>query len=338
MQQVKACINEWFDNGKVTSLAMRIGRGSDILWESYRSNERTLTDTTLFDMASVTKIAATTALTLIALDRGLLKLDTRISDFWPVPEDKKDLTVFHLLTHTAGLGHHALFAPDREYGLIQELILSFPCNTPVGTQVKYSCPGFILLGRVVETVFGMRLDKAFEQYVAAPLGMVHSTFRPDPANTVNSNMTEESRGLVNDYNSRFLGGICGNAGLFSCMADMTRYAQMMLNHGAPIISRETFDLASQNHTPGMDESRGLGYVYVDERYSQTGGLFPTGSIGHCGHCGQSVFVDPQSGLYVIILSDATIQVVRKYGYESHHYDKVIAMRGQIHAAVKADLA
>ena len=337
MKNLQACINEWFADQKVTSLALRIGRKDQILHEYYQSNERTLTDQTLFDMASVTKITVTAALALIALDRGLLTLDTPVSRFWPVPEDKKTLTVFHLLTHTLGYGHQKLFEPDVEYGTVQELILSYPCLSEPGTEVRYSCPGFILLGRIVETVFGMRLDAAFEQYVARPLGMVSSTFHPDPAATVNSNRTPESRGLVNDYNSRFLGGICGNAGLFSNMADLTRYVQMMLAHGAPLMSRETFDLAARNHTSGMAESRGLGFVYVDERYFQTGGLFPEGSIGHCGHTGQSVFADLQSGFYVIILSDATIQTVHRYGPASEHYQHVVKMRNEIHSAILKDL-
>lgn len=338
MKNLQACINEWFADQKVTNLAVRIGRRDEILHDHFQSTERELTEKTLFDMASVTKVVATTTLALIALDRGLIKLDTPVSQFWPVPEDKKTLTVFHLLTHTLGYGHQKLFEPDVEYSMIQELILSYPCLSAPGTETRYSCPGFILLGRIVETVLGIPLDAAFEQYVARPLGMISSTFHPDPAQTVNSNRTPESRGLVNDYNSRFLGGVCGNAGLFSNMADITRYVKMMLAEGSPLISRDTFRLATQNHTKGMSESRGLGYVYVDDRYVQTGKLFAEGSVGHCGHTGQSVFVNLQSGLYVIVLSDATIQTVHRYGIDPKHYQHVIKMRKEIHSAIHKDLA
>lgn len=337
MNHTIKCIHKWFEQKKVTSLAVRIGFGNEIWWEYYKSSEQTLTTQTLFDMASVTKITVTTPLILIALDRGLIALDTKVSDFWPVPTDKKDLSVWHLLTHTLGYGHQKLFEPDLEYSMVQELILSYPCESAPGTETRYSCPGFILLGRIAEELYHERLDKAFSHYVAEPLGMNFSTFRPDPANTVNSNRTPESRGLVNDYNSRFLGGICGNAGLFSNMEDMTRYVHMLLNHGAPLISRKTFNIATQNHTPQMSESRGLGFVYVDERYPQTGGLFPTGSIGHCGHTGQSVFVHPNSGKYVIVLSDATIQAVHQYGPRSQYYDFVMKMRNEIHSAIRQDL-
>ena len=154
-------------------------------------------------------------------------------------------------------------------------------------------------------------------------------------NTVNSNLDKTKRGIVNDYNCQFLGGIAGNAGLFSNLSDVTKYVLFLQNRGKPLIKEETFLLAAQNHTAEMSESRGLGYLYVDGRYQQTGGLFEDGAIGHCGHTGQSVFVDYRSGLYVIILSDATISTVKKYGKE--HYNEVMDMRGRIHAAIKQDM-
>lgn len=152
---------------------------------------------------------------------------------------------------------------------------------------------------------------------------------------MNSNLKSEDKGKVNDYNCRFLGGICGNAGVFSNMKDMTTYVQMLLKHGEPLIGRDTFEQAVKNYTTDMDESRGLGFLYVDEKYYQNGGLFNSGAIGHCGHTGQSVFVDLESGFYVIVLSDATISTTKKYGQE--HYDEVMKMRHDIHAAIKEDL-
>ena len=141
---------------------------------------------------------------------------------------------------------------------------------------------------------------------------------------------------MNDYNCRFLGGVAGNAGLFSCLSDVTKFVHVLLQKGKPLMGEDTFLSAVQNHTIGMSESRGLGFLYVDDRDKQTGGLFSDGSIGHCGHTGQSVFVDYRSGLYVIILSDATVATVKKYGKE--HYDEVVDMRARIHKAIKQDLS
>lgn len=335
MRNLEGYLDALFEAKTVENIMVKVGRGDEILYRTARSAEdRALTDETLFDMASVTKIVATTSLALIAMDRGLLSPEDPVGKFFSVPADKAGMTVRHLLTHTMGIGHKSLL--EATPACVEAYILQIPSDIPIGTDVRYSCPGFILLGRILEKIFGTRLDQAFRKLVAVPLGMRSSGFLPDRTrDIVNANPREDERGLVNDYNCRFLGGVCGNAGLFSNLEDMTHFAKMLLSRGAPLISEATFMKATQNQTVGMSESRGLGYLYVDERYRQTGGLFPAGSIGHCGHTGQSVFVDPESGLYVIVLSDATANVVKQYG--SGHYGKVMSMRHDLHAAILADL-
>lgn len=119
------------------------------------------------------------------------------------------------------------------------------------------------------------------------------------------------------------------------MHDMTKYAKMLLQRGKPLFSQATFDKAVQNYTSGMNEARGLGFLYIDDNYAQTAGLFESGAIGHCGHTGQSIFVDYRSGLYVIVLSDATISTIRRYGKED--YSKVMQMRHDLHHAIMEDL-
>ena len=337
MYYLENCVERLFREKTVENMIVKVGRGADVLCEIKRSaQDRVLTDQTLFDMASITKIVVTTSLALIAIDRGLLSLSDRVSRFFPVPEDKESMTVRHLLTHTIGIGHQSLLESNGEHGEIQDYILRIPSKIPIGSNVLYSCPGFILLGRILEKVYQKRLDAAFYELVAAPLKMMSSVFLPDRTkDIVNSNLDEQDKGIVNDYNSRFLGGVCGNAGLFSCLADITRYTKMLISNGSPLISEKLFALATQNFTPNMNESRGLGYLYVDERYDQAFGLFPSGSIGHCGYTGQSLFVDPKSGLYVIVLSDATVSTARKYG--KINYEEVKLMRHDLHAAIKADL-
>ncbi len=337
MRCIDACVKTLIEDKVVENIIVKVGRGEDVLCEIKRSaQERLLTDRTLFDMASVTKIVATTSLSLIAMDKGMLSPSDCVSKFFPVPDDKKNLTVQHLLTHTMGIGHKSLLGSNGVYEEIQEYVLNIPSDISIGTNVQYSCPGFILLGRILESVFQKRLDAAFYEYVTMPLGMHSSVFLPEKTkDIVNANKVESERGIVNDYNCRYLGGVCGNAGLFSNLSDMTLYAKMLLAQGAPLFSKKVFGLATQNYTPDMDQSRGLGYLYVDDRYFQTGGLFSEGSIGHCGHTGQSVFVDPRSGLYVIVLSDATLSVFKKYG--TGRYDVVKQMRHDIHEAIKRDL-
>lgn len=114
-----------------------------------------------------------------------------------------------------------------------------------------------------------------------------SSFTPDKNNEcVNSNLLQEETGIVNDYNCRFLGGVAGNAGLFSCIEDVNKYVEILLNFGYPLISRETFETAIKNYTETVSESRTLGFLYVDEKYVQTGDLFTKGSrsyrtVGFC---------------------------------------------------------
>lgn len=323
-------IDEYVESGILEHIAVRVGQGNHVIYDTYRGG---VDETTLFDMASVTKIMATTSLALVALDMGLLQLNDTVDKFYTTD---KSLSVKNLLTHTMGIGYKALNKEGNTYENIAEKILDIPSDIPIGADVRYSCPGFILLGKILEKTFGMQLDQCFHELVAKPLGFENTLFLPlNRENTVNSNLDKTKRGIVNDYNCQFLGGVAGNAGLFSNLSDVTKYVLFLQNRGKPLIKEETFLLAAQNHTAEMSESRGLGYLYVDGRYQQTGGLFEDGAIGHCGHTGQSVFVDYRSGLYVIFLSDATISTVKKYGKE--HYNEVMDMRGRIHAAIKQDM-
>ena len=304
MKNLEKELQNLFDQKAISNAFIRVGRYDDVLLEYSKSTNLALDEYTLFDMASVSKLFSVTQISLIALDRKMLALDDKVSKFYDCDEE---LEIRHLLTHTWGIGHKNLCQENNTYDNIGEYIVSIPKDFPIGSRVKYSCPGFILLGKILEKVYGDRLDVLFQKYVATPLGLTKTTYCPDvKSNTVvNANDTEEERGIVNDYNCRFLGGIAGNAGLFSCAADLQRLCQALLHYGEGLYSKETFLMAAQNYTPEMTESRGLGCVYVDSKYIRTGDLFPEGSIGHGGHTGQLLYVDYKTGLYAIILTDLT---------------------------------
>jgi len=324
MNSLEQCIKNYKDKGLIEHIAVRVGDRNGVLLEHYDSAD----ENTLFDMASVTKIAVTSMLALLLLENGELLLGETMRWFYGGCESP--ITIKHLLTHTCGFGHKPLNIEGNTYQNIDEYILSIPHDIKIGTDVLYSCPGYILLGKIIEKRLKMSLSDGFEKYVAKPLGMSSSCFCPRSDNIVNANKTDELIGVVNDYNCQFLGGVCGNAGLFSNVADMTRFVHMLQNYGAPILrSPLTFENAIRCHTKGMSESRGLGFVVVDDRYKQTGRLFKNGSVGHCGHTGQSVFCDVESGLYVIVLSDATLH--------SKQYDEVKKFREDIHNAIADDL-
>ena len=333
--RLKEYCNYIIQENLVENLAIKVGKWDEVFFENYYSKTAIISEQTLFDMASVSKILCTTSLALIAIDKGILSVRDSVSKFFDLPEEKAELTIYHLLTHTIGMGHKGLNIPGVTRQNVAEFILGIPNDIPIGSNVLYSCPGFILLGFILEKVFGETLDKAFQRFVTEPLNMTHTTFGTTSMDVVNSNAKLHERGLVNDYNCRYLGGVCGNAGVFSNMHDMTKYAKMLLQRGKPLFSQATFDKAVQNYTSGMNEARGLGFLYIDDNYAQTAGLFESGAIGHCGHTGQSIFVDYRSGLYVIVLSDATISTIRRYGKED--YSKVMQMRHDLHHAIMEDL-
>lgn len=337
MKNLNAYLDSLFQDKFIHNVAVRVGKGDQILCDLYRSSEGEINQNTLFDMASVTKIVATSSLCFIAMDRGLISLSDKVSKFFDCPDDKKDWTIFHLMTHTIGIGHKPLDKDDVTYSNVADRILSIPLDVPVGSDVLYSCPGYILLGKILEKVFGERLDLLFKKLVAEPLGMNNSSFLPDRSKQiVNSNREECDRGVVNDYNCQHLGGVAGNAGLFSNVADLTLYAKMLIAKGAPIIKSETILNAAKNHTEGMSSARGIGFVYVDKDYALTGGLMPVGSVGHGGHTGQSIFVDIKSGLYCIALTDCTISVI-KTEPDYYYYEKVKEVRQKMNEAIKLDL-
>ena len=315
----------------VENAFVRVGRCGEILYDTHRG---VVNETTLFDMASVTKIYATTSLALIAIDKGLLFVENTVKDFYP--DCTKKLTILNLLTHTMGIGNKQLWKIEGTSANVAKTIWRIPSDIPIGENVLYSCPAFILLAKILEKIYGKSLDAAFEEYVAKPLGLQSTQFCPTRrTNIVNANAQGEKLGMVNDLNCQFLGGVAGNAGLFSNITDTTKYVQCLLNKGVPLISKKTFEQAVRNYTAEKNESRGLGFLYVDQRYKQTGELFETGAIGHCGHTGQSLFLDYKTGLYVIILSDATVSTIKKYG--SERYGEVVDMRKNLHNAIKKDL-
>jgi len=333
MNNLVSYIDELFSKDLLRNIAIKVGKKDDILLEYYKSDGEINADT-LFDMASVSKMLCTTTLSLIALDKGLISLDDKVTKYFDVPE--KGITIKNLLSHTIGIGHKSLNLPQMNIDNVAEYILNIPSDIPVGSDVLYSCPGFIVMGKILEKVFDDRLDRVFETYVTKPLGMDKTCYLPlRQSNMVNANIDEKDKGRVNDYNCQFLGGVAGNAGVFSNITDLTKYVKMLISGGEPLFSKDILNIAAENHTAEMKESRGLGFVYSDEKYPRTGDLMPKGSIGHGGWTGQSVFVDLKSGLYVIILTDLTVSTQKKFGSPDSDLSKEIIKN--IHFKITSDL-
>ena len=303
------------EDGAFPCAAFAIGLKDRVLYEDCigTAGDRPLTRDSLFDMASVTKTVLATTLSMLFLEKGLIALHDPISDFLDnVPNDKANITIKHLLTHTSGIKAHILLEKETDNPSdAVSVILKTSLSNQVGTATEYSCLGFILLGKILEKVAGEKLDTLAKKLVLDPLGMNNSGYNPQNGYFVPTEYDEKSgkhlTGIVHDENARFLKGVSANAGLFSSLADMQKYCAMLSCDGiianAPFVSKATLELFRKNHTPNMGESRGLGFSINDGRPHALGDLFPPGSYGHTGFTGTCFFVDIKTGLYVILLTN-----------------------------------
>lgn len=268
---------------------------------------------TLYDMASVTKLLATTPVALRLLEEGALHLTDNIAHFFQDAGNFPSVTIQNLLTHTSGLTPHIpLFSvcgsPDEAIGTI---LHSDPLCKP-GEQVYYSCMGFILLQHILETVTGEKLDSLAQKYVFAPLHMGTACYRPQTDNVAATEFSPWHKrylcGQVHDENAYFLGGVSGNAGVFASLSDMIQFAKMLSCHGdtpqGGFLQPQTFAAAIQNYTAGLDEDRGLGFSLKIDKLSASGELTSPGTYGHNGYTGTSVYCDAQTGICMVLLTNS----------------------------------
>lgn len=298
---------------------------------------------TYFDNASLGKIFITAPLILRAIGEGKLTLDTVLADCFPdVPEDKKGITVKQLLTHTAGITTYGLPPEASEMSRHEQasLILRYPLVYTPGESYIYSCFGFILLGFLAEKIYGAPLDRVFEQYIRKPLGYTRSRFNiavDEPNAAVCYSRKDVGEYRADDGNVRVLKGVAGNGASYSTAGDIQIFVQAVLDRSPVLYHPSLYALAETDYTPDFSEGRGLGYLMPDVRYRQTGRLFPEGSFGHCGHTGQSVFINRAEDLYVILLTNTTRYSNIRSGFCGYDYGDTMRMRENVHNAIYEDL-
>lgn len=278
--------------------------------------ESPMTEDTIFDAASLTKVLATTPSIMLLVERGKINVDAPVRTYLPEfrGNGKESITIRHLMTHTSGL-RPGLSPTPAWSGYAKGIELACaekPLNAP-GTVFRYSDINFIVLGEVVRRVSGLTLDQFAAKVIYQPLKMVDTGFLP-PANKRERIAPTESvegemlRGKVHDPTSRRMGGVAGHAGLFITAADLARFCRMMLNggslDGARIFKPETVRLMTSVQSPEVVPSRrGLGWD-IDSGYSRPRGkYFPLGSYGHTGFTGTSLWIDPFSKTFWIFLSN-----------------------------------
>jgi uncharacterized protein YbbC (DUF1343 family)/CubicO group peptidase (beta-lactamase class C family) len=276
-----------------------------------------MTEHTIFDLASLTKVVATAPAILRLIEDGAVKLDASVTNYIPefTGEQKEGITIRHLLTHTSGLRPGLGRRPEWSGSA---KAIEFACGeklrSPTGSKFIYSDINYILLGEIVQRVSGKNLQAYTRSEIYAPLGMINTGFLPPERVHDRTAPTEKLRdgtvlrGTVHDPTSRRMGGIAGHAGLFSTAGDLARYARMLLNHGE-LDGRRIFQEASIRlmteiqSPPEVREGRGIGWD-IDSGYSgPRGQIFPGGSFGHTGWTGTSLWIDPFSKSFVIFLSN-----------------------------------
>lgn len=282
----------------------------------------------VFDMASITKIKATTAAIMKLVNDGLLSLDDPVHEFIPEfdTEEKRKITIRHFLLHTSGLPAYRIYVDKlRTRDELIEAVRNEPLINPPGEEYIYSDLGFILLAEIIEEVTGKRIDQYLQDEFYEPMDMRSTTFNPlekgadftqrIPPTEID---TVYNRGLVHkkvhDERAYFMDGISGHAGLFSNVQDMSKFFFMLLNDGVyggvRYLSPEIINQFTTKQSP--INQRGLGFDRKSEDFSTAGTLTSNNSYGHTGFTGTSFWVDPEENLAIIILTNRTFPN-RSYG-------------------------
>src|SRR5438270_852230 len=339
LARIDSVIRESIEKKELPGAVVLVARHGRVVWRkaygarAVEPQREAMTTDTIFDLASLTKVVATTSSIMILIEQGKVRLSDSLVRF--IPEMKgggRDaITIEELLTHMTG------FAPDfdlRErwigYDEAIKRLSREPLRSQPGTRFVYSDINYIALGEVVHRASGLMLDEFAKQNIFAPLGMRDTGFRPEAKLRARIAPTEKRRsqmnylgdtgadagpeaeqwlrGQVHDPTSFRMGGVAGHAGLFSTADDLAIFCQMLLKggvfNGVRILGPMTIAMMTRPHVVAENGSaRGLGWDIATSFSANKGDLFPLGSFGHTGFTGTSIWIDPASDTFVIFLSN-----------------------------------
>ena len=275
-----------------------------------------VTTASLFDLASLTKVVATT-MAMILYERGLLDLEAPLTaivpEFTNNDSRRREVTLRMLLAHSSGLpAYEKLFLRAKTREDLLQAAFTTPLAAAPGARAEYSDVGFIILGVVLERLADEALDAFCQREIFGPLGMANTTFNPTRALKDSIPPTADDRtfrhriiqGEVQDENASILGGIAGHAGLFSAAEDLAIFAHAMLNSGHPILRPATVELFSRRESAPEGTSRALGWD-TPSLPSQSGRYFSPRSFGHLGYTGTSLWIDAERQLSITLLTNRT---------------------------------
>jgi len=273
------------------------------------------------------------------LELGQIRLNDPVSKYLPefAQNGKEDITIRQLVTHYSGLPPDLdLKQPWEGYDTAIRMAMAEKLDNPPGAKFVYSDINYIVLGELVRKISGMSLDKYALVHIYQPLKMTRTTFNPPVSWRPKIEATQYDdrgvmlRGVVHDPTSRRMGGVAGHAGLFSTADDVAKFAQMMLSGGKPILSSLSVEKMTTAQQPPIAPSlRGIGWDIDSPFASNRGELLPVGSFGHTGFTGTSLWIDPTTNTYIILLANGVHPRGGKPG--------LVALRGRVADAVAAAL-
>ena len=320
--EIDQVIKEEMAKGNFPGAVVLVGQQDDIVyWQVFGNEvvdpcEEPADRNTIFDLASMTKPIATAASIMILIDRKAIQLDDYVSKYLPAfaRNGKEQVRIEHLLTHTSGLPAYTNAAELKEQfgspcpGKVIEKICALEALSKPGEEFRYSCLGYIILAKIIETVSGQSIGDFSSQNIFKPLGMKHTTYNSPEAWERDIAATEvidgrPLRGIVHDPLARLMAGLSGNAGLFSNAYDLSIYCRMLLNggkwHGKKILSPEAVTLLTAARSYG----RACGFD-VNSTYAWVKGSYATEeAFCHTGYTGTSIVCDPASKTFIIILTN-----------------------------------
>ena len=318
-KDVDAIVEKAVAEGNIPGAVLLVGHNGKVVHRrafgerSLEPLREPMTIDTVFDLASLTKCIATATSIMKLVEQGRIRLGDSVATYLPdfAQNGKKDVTIRDLLTHYSGM------PPDLDLKsawsgreMAYEMAMSEKPINPPGSQFVYSDINFETLGFLVEKITGQTLNEFASANIFVPLGMKHTRFLPPRewvsriAPTQYDEQGQMLRGVVHDPTARRMGGVAGHAGLFSTADDMALFAEDLLS-GFTVLSRSAVDkMASPEQPPNATALRGLGWDIDSPFSTNRGELLPVGSFGHTGFTGTSLWIDPVTDTYIILLTNA----------------------------------
>jgi uncharacterized protein YbbC (DUF1343 family)/CubicO group peptidase (beta-lactamase class C family) len=344
LAQVDAIMNSAVERGVIPGGVVVVGHDGEMVYRkafgmrSLEPAKEAMTVDTIFDLASLTKCVATATSVMKMVQEGKIRLNDPVAAYLPefARNGKENITIRQLLTHFSGLGEDLdLKSSWRGRGAAYQMAMDAQPVFPAGARFLYSDINFEVLGFVVEKVSGLGLDEYASKNIFGPLAMTGTRFLPPAgwrgriAPTEYDENHQMLRGTVHDPTARRMGGVAGHAGLFSTADDLARFAQEMLT-GFHVLSRLTVEkMTTPQQPPTAAVLEGLGWDIDSPFSSNRGEFFPVGSFGHTGFTGTSMWIDPVTDSYVIVLTNAV--------HPRGHNAGVVSLRARVASAVAQGL-